>query len=128
MHAGTVERIVAVDHPQKARALLEGLGPRRGTSFSAARLRSDPLASRKATILAASNSPMPETRASTARGRVDIDADRVDAILHHGVKRAGQFGFGDIVLILTDADGFGVDLHEFRERILQAPSDRGGAA
>jgi len=26
MHAGTVERIVAVDHPQKARALLEGLG------------------------------------------------------------------------------------------------------
>ena len=32
--------------------------------------------------------------------------------------------FGDIVLVLADADRLGFDFHEFGERVLQAPGDR----
>jgi hypothetical protein len=46
----------------------------------------------------------------------------------HGVERAGQPGLVHIVLILTDADGLGLDLDELGERILQATCDRDRAA
>ena len=34
----------------------------------------------------------------------------------------------DVVLILADADGFGIDLHQFGQRVLQAAGDGDGAA
>ena len=53
---------------------------------------------------------------------------RVDAILHHRVERARQLEFREIVLVLADADAFGVDLDQFGQRVLQAPRDGNGAA
>ena len=51
------------------------------------------------------------------RGRgVDIDAHRVHAILHHRIERSRQLGLADIMLILTDADGLRIDLHQLGER------------
>jgi hypothetical protein len=44
------------------------------------------------------------------------------------LKRARQLLFGDIVLVLADADGFRVDLYQFRQRVLQATGDGDGAA
>ena len=129
MHAGAVERIVAVDHPQKARALLEGLGAEARHFLQRGAAAQRPLGVAKGDDIGGQQfADAGNAGEQRRRGRVDIDADRVDAIFHHGVERARQLRFGDIVLILTDADGFGVDLHEFRERILQTPRDRGGAA
>ena len=62
------------------------------------------------------------------RGGVEIDADAVDATLDHGFERLLQIALIDIVLILADADRFGIDLHQLGERVLQAARDADGAA
>jgi hypothetical protein len=53
------------------------------------------------------------------RGGVDVDADRVHAVLHDRVERAGQRGLGEVVLVLPDPDRLGVDLDQLGERVLQ---------
>ena len=58
------------------------------------------------------------------RGRVDVHAHRIHAILDDCVQGAGQGGLVDIMLVLAHPDGLGFDLDEFRERILQAPGNR----
>jgi hypothetical protein len=75
--------------------------------------------------------PLAETRNAGkqgGRGGVEIDPDRVHAILHHRVEGAGELVLGKIVLVLPDADGFRVDLDEFGQWILQAARDRDGTA
>jgi hypothetical protein len=62
------------------------------------------------------------------RGGVEIDADGVDAVLDHGVQAARQAGLIDVVLILADADGLGLDLDQLRQRVLQPAGDGHGAA
>ena len=52
----------------------------------------------------------------------------VDGGFHDGVERGGKLLLIHIVLVLADADGLRVDLHELGEGILHAPSDGDGAA
>lgn len=66
MHRRVAERVVATRYAQETRGLFEGLRPRRGTCFSASRLRNGPWASRCATIWPASVVCRPETRVSRA--------------------------------------------------------------
>ena len=61
-------------------------------------------------------------------GGVQLDADGIHAALDGVIERGFQSALIDIVLVLADADGLGVDLHQFRERIHEAASDRNGAA
>ncbi len=61
-------------------------------------------------------------------GRVQIDADIVDARLDHGVERCPQVLGLDVVLIHADADIGRIDLHQLAERILQPPADGNRAA
>ena len=68
---------------------------------------------------------MPQQR---GRGGIEIDAHRVDAAFHHASQGGIQPGRGHIMLVLADADGLGVDLHQLRQRILQAAGDGNGAA
>ena len=129
MHARGVERVVAIADAQKSGALLESLGAEPRHFFQ--------LASRaKAAVGVAigdnargqSGAEAGDARQQRRRSGVEIDADRVDAILHHRVERARQLEFREIMLVLADADGFGVDLDQFGQRVLQAPRDRHGAA
>jgi hypothetical protein len=62
------------------------------------------------------------------RGGIDIDADGVDAILDHRIQTPRQLGLRNVVLVLADADGFGVDLDQFGQRVLQAAGNRDGRA
>jgi hypothetical protein len=59
---------------------------------------------------------------------VEIDADAVDAALDDLAERLLQLALIDVVLILADADGFGIDLDEFGERVLQTAGDGDGSA
>ena len=52
----------------------------------------------------------------------------VDGGFHDGVECGGKLLLVHIVLVLADADGLRVDLHEFGEGILHAPRDGDGAA
>ena len=69
-----------------------------------------------------------DARQQLGRGGVDVDADRVDAVLDHRVERAAELLLGEVVLVLADADRLRIDLDEFGERVLQPPRDRGRAA
>ena len=63
------------------------------------------------------------------RGRgIEVDPHRVDTAFHHASQGGIQPGGGHIVLVLPNADGLGVDLHQLRQRILQAAGDGNGAA
>ena len=62
------------------------------------------------------------------RGGVDVNADGVDAVFDDGVERFCQPCLADIVLILADADRFGLDLDEFSKRVLQTAGDGNRAA
>ncbi len=80
-------------------------------------------------MLRASVAFRPDTRASRGDRRgIRVHAHRVHAILDHRVERAGQFALVHVVLILADADRLRVDLHQFRERILQTARNRHRAA
>ena len=62
------------------------------------------------------------------RGGIEIDPHRVDAAFHHAGQGGIQPGRRHIVLVLPNADGLGVDLHQLRQRVLQAAGDGNGAA
>src|SRR5262249_15579908 len=61
-------------------------------------------------------------------GRIQIDANLVDARFNDTVERFTQLLGGYIVLVQTNADVLRVDFHQLTERILQAAADRDGAA
>src|SRR6185437_4702815 len=61
-------------------------------------------------------------------GRVDVDADGIDAVLDDRIERACQISLGQIVLILPDADRLRIDLHQLGQRVLKTPGDRHRAA
>ena len=59
---------------------------------------------------------------------IEVDADRVDAVLHHAAETFVEPLLRHIVLVLSHADRLGVDLHKLRKRILQpARNGHGGA-
>ena len=54
---------------------------------------------------------------------VHIHADSIHAVLDDAVQSSIQLRRLQIMLILTHTDGFGIDLDQLRQRILQAPGD-----
>ena len=65
-----------------------------------------------------------DARQQRRRRHVDVDTDGVDAILDRRIERTRERGLVDVVLVLTDADGFRFDLDEFRQRVLQTARNR----
>ena len=129
MHRRSVERLLATGDTQKARALLERLvaETRHSHQFLAAYERAIGLAEGDDVLgqTAVESRDLSEQR---HRGGIEIHADRVHAVLDHGVQGARQPRLVDVVLILTDTDRLGLDLDQFGERILQPARDRDRAA
>ena len=69
-----------------------------------------------------------DARQQRRGGGVYVHTHGVDAIFHHGIERFGELALVHIVLILAHADGFGVDFHQFGQRVLQAAGDGNRAA
>ena len=67
-------------------------------------------------------------REQRRRSRIDVHADRVDAVFDRGIERASERALIYVVLILADADRLGIYFYQLGERILQAPGDGHGAA
>ena len=61
-------------------------------------------------------------------GGIQIDADEIHARFDHRVERFTQVLNLDVVLVHADADVGRVDLHQFRQRILQTATDADRAA
>ncbi len=61
-------------------------------------------------------------------GGIEFDADAIDATDDDIIESAFEGILVDIVLVLTDPDGFGVEFDQFGEGIHEAPSDGDGAS
>ena len=55
--------------------------------------------------------------------RIHIDTHVVYTALHHGIERSMQMPRLDVVLVEPHADVGGLNLHQFREGILQPPAN-----
>ena len=58
------------------------------------------------------------------RGGVQLDANAVHTTHDRVIEGIFQRTLIDIVLVLTDPDGFRIDFHQLRQRIHQATPDR----
>src|SRR5262249_30344731 len=119
MHAGSIERIISARNAQKAGALFECFWPQ--TRHILERLSR----AERAVGVAVQHDILRQSRADTRyacqqrrRGGVGINADRVHAIFDDRIKRTGQLLLAQVMLVLSDADGFWIDLDEFSKRIL----------
>lgn len=74
-------------------------------------------------VLRQGRSETADVHKQVLRGRVDIDADEVDAALHRPVERVLEFGLVHVVLILSHADALRVDLDQFGQRVHQSSAD-----
>ncbi|PRP93316.1 hypothetical protein ENSA5_43380 [Enhygromyxa salina] len=124
-----IEGLGALAHAQKARGLLEGLGPE-----PADRVERGPTLERAAALAVGDDllgqrvaDPGHVAEQRRARG-VELDADPVDAALDHLVELAPQQGLLDVVLVLTHADRLGIDLDQLGEGVLEPPGDRDRSA
>ena len=61
-------------------------------------------------------------------GGVQFHANAVHATNDNVVEAALERALLHVVLILTDTDGFRIELHEFRKRVHEAATDRNCAA
>ena len=124
MDGSVVQHLFALRHAQEARALLESLG---------AQLRHlvDGLAAGEDAVFLPvghdvfGRGPVQAGHPLQQRGRggVHVHTHGVDAVLHHAVERLLQAGLGHVVLVLSHADGHGVDLHQLRQGILESAGD-----
>lgn len=79
-------------------------------------------------VLRQGRSETADVHKQVLRGRVDIDADEVDAALHRPVERVLEFGLVHVVLILSHAYALGVYLYQFCERIHQSACNAYGSS
>ena len=125
MNGRGVQRVIAVVDAQEARALLKCFRPQ------TAHLQ-QLLAVLELTVLITPGDDILRHHTGQARhagqqrhgSGVQVHADGVNAVFHHRIQLARQLRLADVVLILAHADGFRVNLHQLRQRILQTTGDR----
>ena len=124
MHRRHVQRIVAAANPQEARRLFERLRPE-------ARHRHQFHPRAETPVLVAvlhdlQRGPLRDPRHIAQQGPrrgVEVHPHAVHAALHRRLQALLQAPLIHVVLVLPHADRFRVHLHQFRQRILQAPRD-----
>ncbi len=129
MHGGGVQRIGRAADAQKAGALFEGF---RAQSLDLLEF----FAALERTVFVAPGHNRLRQRRPHARDalqqrgarRVEFHPHAVYAAHDHFVQLGGKERLVHVVLVLPHANRLRVDLHEFRQRILQAAADGNGAA
>ena len=129
MNGGDVEGMIAVADSQEAGGLLEGLGPDAGYGGQLdAGAETAMFIAELDDFLGGAFVDAGDVAQQGPGRRVEIHADAVDAAFNHRLERLVQLVLIDVVLILADADGLGVELDQFGQRVLQAARDGDGAA
>ncbi len=129
MDGGAVEGVLAVSDAQEAGGLLEGFGADTGNLVELG-------AGAELSVLVAVSDDVERGAFGDAGnvaeqgpgGGVEVDADAIDATLDDGLKGLLELTLIDVVLVLADTDGFGIDLDQLGERVLETTGDRDGAA
>ena len=129
MHAGHIQRVAAAADAQKSRALFKSLGAQAGhfqqlLAVGKRAVGFAPFHDGFGHCGAQARYAAEQWRA----GGVQVHAHAVHAVLHHGVELTCQLTLVHVVLVLAHANGFGIDLDQFGQRILQAAGNAGGSA
>ena len=127
VHTGHVQWVVTTTYAQKTRALLESFGPQsRDTQQLLA-------VGERAMVLAPTHHRLRHVLGQARHlaqqrhaGGVEVHAHRVHTVLHHGVQAACEFIGVHIMLVLPHPNGFGVDLHQLGQGVLQTSGNAGG--
>ena len=129
VHAGHVQRVATAANSQKPCALLESFGTQTGhlQKLLAVVERAVGLAPAHHRLGHAARQARDPAEQRHA-GSVEVHPNRVHAVFHHGFQAFDQIALVHVVLVLAHADGFGVDLDQFGQRVLQPPGDAGRAA
>ena len=129
VHRRGVEGIVALHDAQEAGGLFEGLWTEAGHLEQGLAVREG------AVFLPVAHDVVGQGFAQAGhpgqqgrRGGVHFHAHGIHAVFHHRIELAGELVLVDVVLVLADADGLGIDLHQLGQGILQAAGDGHGAA
>ena len=129
MDCGIIQNGVTLRHPQKAGALLKRLGAQLGHLQQLLPCVEGAVFFPIGHDIFGGGGVQPSDMGEQRRGSgVHIGANGVDAVLHHAAQGGVQAGGRHIVLILTHADGFGIDLHQLCQRVLQTSGDGNGRA
>ena len=124
MNSRHVERIFAAADAEKAGGLLEGLRTEAGHRRQLdARAKAAMLVAVLDDLVRSAFVDAGDVAKQRPRRGIQIDANPIDARLNRAFQALHQLLLFDIVLILTDADRLRIDLHQLRERILQAAAD-----
>ena len=120
MNRCAVKRIAALQNANKADALLVRLGPERGT-FSAACGHELPVfLAELDNVLGSCGIDACHVGEQRWRSGIHVDADMVNRRFDDAAQRLLQPLLTNIMLILSDADRFGLDLDKLGQRVLQA--------
>ncbi len=129
MNGRVVERLVAVGDPQEPGRLLKRFLAQLGNGHQL------PATGEATMVVAMLDDLLREPRTDPGdvgqqgdAGHIDVDADMVDARLDHPIQALAELRLIDVVLVLSDADGFRVRLDQFRKRVLQTAGDADCAA
>ena len=124
MYGGVIQHALALRHPQKAGALLEGLGPQLGYLLDlgpggkgAVFLPVGHHIFRRGAIKP--GHPLKQR----GGGGVYVHAYSVNTVLHYAAQGLVQLLGGHIMLILTHTDGLGVDFYQLGQGVLQPPGN-----
>ena len=126
---GHIEGVFAVADAEEAGGLFEGFGAEAGDGHELdAALEATVFIAELDDLLGDAFGEAGDLLEERGGGGVEIDADAVDAAFDGLFEALFEAALVDVVLILADADGFGVDFDEFGEGILEAAGDGDGAA
>ena len=124
VNSAVVQRIVTLGDAQKAGCLLKRFGPQFGhVEQFLARCEVAVGGTVIDDVLGKDGSQAGDIGEEFLGGGVDVHAHTVDATLHGEVQGLFEAGLVHIVLILSHADGLGVNLHQFGQRVEQAAPD-----
>ncbi len=129
MDGAGVERVRAVADAEEAGGLLEGFRPEAGDLQQLlARLEGAVLVAVGDDVGGDARVEAGDVGEQLLRGGVELDADVVHAGDDHVVEGALERVLIDVVLVLADADGLRIELHQLGERVHEAAADGDRAA
>ena len=128
MDGSVVQRVGAFGYAQEARALAVGLLADALDLFQLGARLEALFAPVIADALRGFGVDAGDVRQQRGRGGIQIGANRRNTAFDHAGQRRVQLFGVHIVLVLAHADGFGVDLDQLGQRVLQAPRNRNRAA
>ena len=128
VNSRSIERVVTFAHADEAGGLFEGFGTESGNLEElCSRIEVAVCFAMGHNFFGHGGADASDVGEEFSRSGIEFDADAVDAAFDDFFEFFLEKRLVDVVLILSDTDGFGVDFDEFGEWVLKSSGDGNGA-